>query len=147
MGLHGGVCVNRERHRYWAAYIADVQGRMKLGDWEVVLQRQTARAGAEASMGFFGSVRRGWMYLGKDFEKNSRTEQRITIVHELVHCHMHPLRSYLQVQLDSGGDDYNRHRDYVFITLGHDSHEEYIVEDLARIIAPSMPLPPKGAKS
>jgi hypothetical protein len=75
------------------------------------------------------------IYLHKDFDSYTRAEQRHYIVHELVHPHLSPLWFHLEMQ--SSGDEGRR------ITISHISHEEYAVDDLARIIAPSMPLPSK----
>jgi hypothetical protein len=120
--------MNRERHRYWSAYIADVQGRMLA----------FARGRADATVAFRGPAHAVRIYLSEDFDANTRAAQRETIVHELLHCHLNPLDSHLALQVkhwEAGS--------VMAAKAGHRSHEEYVVDDLARIIAPSMPLPPK----
>jgi hypothetical protein len=148
MGLHGGVCVNRDRHRYWSAYIADVQGRMLLRNWNVVLEREAVKQPrvhhADADEAVAASVdclpgrREATVKLHERFDDYSRAEQRHIVVHELLHLHLAGMKTHLVKQFGDweGG---------VRLTLynAHISHEEYAVDDLARIIAPSMPLPPK----
>ena len=134
--------MNRERHRYWESYIHDLQGRMLLADWKIELKRgygcNDERGLSEVD--FAGPKCYAWITLGKDFEDFVRTEQRHAIVHELLHVHLQPLGGHLIAQLGSSEDEA---RERGRILRGHMSHEEYAVDDLARIIAPHMPLPPK----
>jgi hypothetical protein len=132
------AAVNRERHKYWAAYIRDLQSRMLLADWEVRLGVCADTHECSAHVQFSGPWRRVNLFLGKDFESFTRTWQRRTIVHELVHLHLAPLREHLNLQLDEDSEA------KAPIYNGHISHEEYAVDDLARIIAPRMPLPSKA---
>jgi hypothetical protein len=127
--------VNRERHKFWAAYIHDVQGRMLLGNWDIDLRREPTRNdNAEATVMFRGCAHEARLFLSGEFDGNTRAEQRHTLVHELLH--LHPLLGHLDMQF--GGRE-----DWPALHDAHVSHEEFVVEDLARIIAPSMPLPPK----
>jgi hypothetical protein len=133
--------VNRERHKYWSAYIADLQGRMRLGQWDIELVRKPAEDGASASMSDVPGRHRACIWLCKDFDSSyTRYEQRNAVVHELVHLHLAPLEYHLEVQngkVDEEAEERQR------IHKGHRSHEEYAVDDLTRIIAPSMPMPSK----
>lgn len=136
--------MNRDRHRYWSAYIADVQRRMLLADWRIELDwvppLVEGRAG-EVSPSY--GMKHAVVRLDDDFDDVSRREQRRVVVHELVHVHLAPLFFHLRLQC---GDDDSSKLERSRIEVGHSSHEEYAVDDLARIIAPSMPLPPKVAK-
>jgi hypothetical protein len=132
--------VNRERHRYWSAYIADLQGRMLLADWEVHLEHEPCGPCAAASVRCVEGQKNAYIRLRDDFDDHARTEQRKTIVHELVHLHLVPMRHGLGEIVNEQGAVGS------VIVIAHRSHEEYAVDDLARIISPTMPLPPKVAK-
>lgn len=133
--------MNRERHRYWSAYIADLQGRMLLADWWIELSRKPLMIeNAKAAVQAMGPKREAMIWLAADFDESSRSWQRHYIVHELVHCHFHPLFTQFEAQCCA---DKGIART---LQIAHRSHEEYAVDDLARIIAPHMPLPPKAAK-
>lgn len=130
--------MNRERHQYWASYIADVQGRMLLANWNVELVRPPARSSDGAVVVCIPGQCEARIRLNKNFDDFTRAEQRHFIVHELVHLHVQPFEYHLEMQ-NGGANDSNRYQ----VMAGHHSHEEYAVDQLARIIAPSMPLPPK----
>jgi hypothetical protein len=142
MGLHGGVRVNRERHRYWSAYIAELADRMLLGHWDIDLSRKNPDdPDAGAGVDFLHGRHKATICLHKRFDDYPRAEQRHIVVHELAHLHLAPLRYHLTYQLGGGNDCEQQQR--VRVEAGHTTHEEFAVDDLARIIAPSMPLPPK----
>jgi hypothetical protein len=134
--------VNRDRHRYWSAYIADVQGRMLLADWRITLSRKpTDHPHVGASVDCVPGQHVADVWLNKDFDHYLRATQRHIVVHELVHLHLSKLEFHLFTQTRDLGE-----HEKASIEQGHKSHEEYAVDDLARIIAPHMPLPPKVAK-
>jgi hypothetical protein len=130
------------RRKYWQSYIADLQGRMLLGNWDIVLRPEPPPAGdyAGAQVVFRDSTREVRMYLSGKFDGFTRTEQRRCIVHELVHVHLFPLAYHLGIQC---GSHESEKVERECIECGHGSHEEFAVDDLARIIAPHMPLPVK----
>jgi hypothetical protein len=84
--------VNRERHGYWSAYIADLQKRMLLADWEVILSRKPCEPDNNAEVDASTPRRRAFVYLSEDFDSFTRSVQRLCIVHELVHVHLAQLR-------------------------------------------------------
>ena len=133
--------MNRERHKFWESYIRDLQSRMLLGHWDLTLERKLDADDMEACTEFAGPRNFAWITLGNEWESKSRTLQRLVLVHELIHLHMHPLHAYKRLTARDMEDTAK----WVLIT-GHRSHEEFAVDQLARIIAPHMPLPPKGAK-
>lgn len=127
--------MNRERHAYWSAYIADLQKRMLLTNWNIDLSvKEPDNPSAHAAIAVLPGRHEARVYLHKDFDSCTRAEQRHYIVHELVHAHLASLWFHLEMQVGDEGRQ---------ITTSHITHEEYAVDDLARIIAPSMPLPPK----
>jgi hypothetical protein len=132
--------VNRERHAYWSAYIADVQKRMLLAHWDIVLDRRSSENGSGASVTPRDGAHEAHIWVSAAFDSYTRDTQRHCIVHELVHLHLAPLGYHLEMQ---GGRKKGEENVRARIERGHTSHEEYAVDDLARIIAPHMPLPPK----
>jgi hypothetical protein len=135
--------MNRERHRYWSAYIADVQKRMLLGHWYIALNQKPSENGSAASVSPRDGAHEALIWVSAGFDSYTRDAQRHAIVHELLHLHLAPLRYHLEMQ---GGRKKGEENVRARIERGHVSHEEYAVDDLARIIAPHMPLPPKAAK-
>jgi hypothetical protein len=132
--------MNRERHKFWESYLHDLQKRMLLGHWKLILWRKRpsgADENAAAGVVCQGSGHQAFIFLNEEFDAATRTEQREVIVHELVHLHLFPMRDHLHKQFGDWTDAWPVLRD------AHLSHEEYAVDDLARIIAPSLPLPPK----
>jgi hypothetical protein len=117
---------------------------MLLADRRIVLLREPPLvSGHAAEVESREGTHEGNIRLNDKFDNYTRAEQRRCIVHELVHLHLFPLRFYQQML---GGDREDEVNLRIYIKRGHRSHEEYAVDDLARIIAPHMPLPPKAAK-
>jgi hypothetical protein len=112
---------------------------MLLADWEIKLRRDPEPVGG-ASVVLIPGRRSARIRLNGRFGSYTRAVQRHSIVHELVHCHLSPLGYHMGRQLHDHPDEEQMR---VRWKLGHSSHEEYAVDQLARIIAPRMPLPPK----
>jgi hypothetical protein len=113
---------------------------MLLGNWDIDLRREPPpKEDSQAAVSFRGCSHVARVFLSDDFDDLTRTKQRETIVHELVHLHLHPLLGHLDVQF--GG-----RTDWPALHDAHVSHEEFVVDDLARIIAPTLPLPPRVPK-
>src|ERR1700722_1209709 len=115
---------------------------MLLADWNIELRREPLSGKldeiAAAGVSSIGGRRLGRIWLRRDFDDFTRAEQRHFIVHELIHCHLAPLRYYMDRQHCQQTEEVQS-----VLRAAHTSHEEYAVDDLARIIAPHMPLPPK----
>lgn len=132
--------MNAERHKYWSAYIADVQGRMLLVDWDVHL----SDVYCELTPGAFACVifevdeqRFVELFLCKDFDDRDADEQRMTIVHELVHVGLRSLFQTCERYYWPRPSAPARYADIL-----KEAHEE-TVERITAIVAPSLPLPPK----
>jgi hypothetical protein len=110
---------------------------MKLRDWEIRLHHEPCEPDANAGVVCTLGQKLATIRLCDDFDGHTRTQQRNAIVHELVHVHLVPMRHGLGEIVNEQGAVGS------VIVIAHRSHEEYAVEDLARIIAPHMPLPPR----
>lgn len=136
--------MNRERHRYWSAYIAECQKRMLLADWNVVLARKPCAPGAAATVDARAPARHVLISLSENFDGFPRAGQRHAIVHELVHVHLAQLIGGAWRTLRRSYDGHQEDESVMRVFLHSlSAPEEYAVDDLARIIAPTMPLPPK----
>lgn len=89
--------MTRDRQEYWQAYINLVKDRLALRDWTIWLSHDPAKGEglghnrpeetvAEISVTY--GRRQAVMYLGSGFEEMIPAHQRLSIVHELLHCHM-----------------------------------------------------------
>jgi hypothetical protein len=116
----------RER---WAPYVRALADLLHLKDWEILISPQ-APAGddAIASIQPIYGRKSALLRLSEGFLTDSGPEQRHTLVHELVHCHL----AHLQRLLESEQHD----------TAGARLAIEYCVDGLADAVAPLLPLPP-----
>lgn len=117
----------------WEAYIQQVGGLMGLVSWDIRLDRNWATLGTWASVVVSdkqdtASVRLAW----PEFFSQSPEDQRQAVVHELVHCLTARFHQTAERFLE--GNDVGLRE----ITVA----AEIATENLARAIAPFMPLPP-----
>jgi hypothetical protein len=116
-------------------YVRRVADLMDLGEWDIEVKPIEEDDGPRASMStaewFAGPACLG--VKPKAWKKANLVGRRWLVVHELMHLHLQPF-SYLGKEAEDGG--YGRQR----------VAEEIMVERLTKLIAPTMPLPPKAAK-
>jgi hypothetical protein len=72
------------------------------------------------------------------FTATSAEEQRQTVCHELLHCHMSNMRDVVRVEL--GEMHALSQREYELIYNMHNRQLEYMVDNLAYAFAPLLPL-------
>ena len=135
--------MNDATHDAYQAYLRDLANRLRLTDWVVELHRNTAEAGAWASVNVMGTqdtatVRLAW----PEFFGESPEEQREHLVHELVHCVLHRQCDVVE-QL---AEMWSENAACQFARKAFLREEEIAVEHLARVIAPFLPLPPSAGE-
>ena len=118
------------RRQAWVPYIRDIADRLRLRDWTVRVkddgpEGRDDHASVQCVYGRkLANIRLSDEFLGDDPE-----EQRHTVVHELLHCHLVDGWWYAHGRLDDAGRDaFTR-----FMEKG--------IDGLADAIAPLMPLP------
>ncbi len=135
--------MNDATHAAYRAYLRDLANRLRLTDWVVELHRNTAEAGAWASVNVMetqdtATVRLAW----PEFFGASPEDQREHLVHELIHCVLH--RQYDVVE--QLAEMWSENEACQFARTAFRREEEIAAEHLARVIAPFLPLPPSAGE-
>lgn len=112
-------------------YILDIATRMNLKDWDIHIGPEACGEQAHATASFTDGKRNVWVRLEKNFQKRTPEELRYTIAHELVHPHF----AGLHIPLSNGLGPVAA----AFVL----NELEMGVDEMAKLLAPSMPLPPK----
>jgi hypothetical protein len=120
------------------SYVADVARHLQLSDWhlEVVIGDPGDDACAKVDAPY--GQRRATITLGELFQTQSPTDQRDTIVHELLHLVLMPSWQYIDELLDAELGV----RAARIAWLGYTQHVEYSIDQLASVIASTIALPP-----
>jgi hypothetical protein len=127
------------QHEKYQAYIRGLADQLSLQDWEVVLKRDWADEDANASSGVSRTKNRIWIEIAEDFGDFSLEQQRRSLVHELLHAHVARTEKTiyrLEEMLPTN-------KAALLTRKAFDDEMEIVVERLARILAPFMPLPPR----
>lgn len=126
------------------AWIDEAKPVMRLNDWYVVAKDTPPEDedGGLSYDAFAGSFIRdssdhASVHLGDSFWDETPEEQRETLAHELLHCHLYRLHRFVEDRLRKAD-----------ITTARQM-EEIAIEQLARIVAPLLPMPaiPSGDAS
>jgi hypothetical protein len=117
-------------------HLADLLG---LRDWHITLSRASAEAGSRAQVDIHRTKDECEVRLSSEWWSFTLEQRRLTIAHELVHCHTTRLCRVVTRMTGLGPE----HLEYV--KRAHDEEEEIVVQRLARIIAPYLPLPTEVA--
>lgn len=87
------------------AYIAGIAGRMGLTDWCFLLSVEEQEVHGEGlnTLAWVSTTpgrRHAVVHIGPDFADLSPETQRMTIVHELIHCHLAPMQDQVENDLE-----------------------------------------------
>jgi hypothetical protein len=131
----------REIVRFLTPWFRDLQEKMNLGGWHIEFIENLDRLPDEQGSGgiyrFIGQ-RSAEIYLGEwALGTHSPYELKLTVLHEMVHCHTQPMweeHRHLSRQLG----------ELIWSLLGpaYAAHEENIADGLANVIGPLLPDPP-----
>lgn len=78
------------------AYVSDIAARLGLRDWDIRIDFDTSAGECCAAIKPWSNQRRATLLLGDEFATFSLADQRDTIVHELVHCHLYALHEVVE---------------------------------------------------
>lgn len=117
-------------------YIRWVADAIGLRDWELDLMLEPAEEGHVAEVDPTFGRRHAELRFCAKFRERDPEAQRNAVVHELVHCHLAPLQSQVEDDLDQL---LGKPADLVF-SLAFRRNLEYSVDALAEAIAEHMPL-------
>jgi len=140
------IPINREADPRWAmleAYVRQCADTLRPKDWELVILRDPPSDGdAIASCYPTEGRRRATLRFSDEFYSDGPISQRLTIVHELIHCHLSDTRDV--VRLDLFRSHALSQREYESVDGALVRQMEYAVDDLAAAFAPFLPLPALG---
>lgn len=119
------------------AYVAALAPLLKLSDWSIEVSRMPCEADAVASIEPLYGQKRAILRLGPAFLSQSLEDQRQTVAHELIHCHL-----FAATELVRRTNDYALTEQGAEVAwVGFMSEVEYATDGLADAIAPFLPLP------
>jgi hypothetical protein len=122
------------RRQRWAPYVRQLADILHLRDWRIDINEdapsgQDAIASCQPVTGRKYAVLR----LSESFLSDPKPDQRHTLTHELLHCHLGPMHR----MLEQSGD----------LPAAALLAIEYCVDGLADAIAPLLPEPPPSTRS
>lgn len=121
-----------ERRQAFSPYVRDIADRLRLRDWTIrVMDDEPEDKDAAASCQCIYGRKLANIRLAGSFLDDEPAEQRHTVVHELLHCHLDDAYWFAYGQLP--GDGGTREAFVRFFEKG--------IDGLADAISPLLPLP------
>lgn len=131
------LVLTKRRHREILEYIVLLRQHLMLNDWNLGLDRDFLSDNALlAAITCTYGQRHARIQIASDFDDHPLAQQRMALVHELLHCHMNRLRVSMV---------------NTFNLLGREAYEmgksqlgdevEYATDSIAQALAPKCPLP------
>jgi hypothetical protein len=117
-------------------YLRELADLLGLRDWHITLSRGIAAEGSRAQVDIHRTKDECEVRLSNQWRSFSLEQRRLTITHELLHAHtsrLHRVMTRLADVADGPSMEYAKR--------AHDEEEEIVVQRLARVIAPYLPLP------
>jgi hypothetical protein len=122
------------RRQRWAPYVRKLADILHLRDWRVdVNEESPADSNAWASCCPIEGRKCAEVRLSESFLNDEKIDQRQTITHELLHCHLGPMWRVIEAEGNA--------------TAAAKLAMEYCVDGLADAIAPLLPEPPASTRS
>jgi hypothetical protein len=122
------------RRERWTPYARQLGDLLALKDWRLeIVEESPGDPTAIASCAPVEGRKYAVIRLGESFLTDAPPEQRHTLTHELIHCHLGPMCRMLEAE--------NAMPPAAKLTM------EYCVDGLADAIAPLLPMPPASTRS
>lgn len=136
--------MDKKRRIYWGCYLRMLGSKfLELRDWDIQTTNEIAAGDAIAVARPHYGRKRVTILFSLGFDRDPDWEQRLTCVHELLHAHF----SMLDIVIRGVVERYNKN---FLLTMkdNTDMQMEFLVDALAGIIAPHVPLPlPDGPEA
>lgn len=133
--------MNDAQHAAWLAYIREIANTLLLHDWDITLSRAISESSIyRAEIALHRERDEANIELSDVWFGRTPEQQRQTLVHELLHIHTTRLCRVVTRLHERLGSDVT-----TYVENAHDEEEEILVDRLARILAPYLPLPPEIA--
>jgi hypothetical protein len=124
----------KTRRQLWAPYVRQLADILHLRDWRIdVSEESPSSPDSLASCQPVQGRKYAVIRLSESFLTDHKAEQRHTLTHELLHCHLGPMHRLLEAA--------EAMPPTALLAL------EYCVDGLADAIAPLLPEPPPSTRS
>lgn len=131
--------MKKKQLAYWQGYLRQLADLLHLRDWDVRLQEVPCADHLQASVELIYGRKVARVWLCHDWDGLDAHLQRQTMIHELLHLHINPIKHvYEGIQRD---------RSKGWLALGYTAlveQLEYAVDGIATAIADHYPLPPRA---
>jgi hypothetical protein len=117
-------------------YVRWVADAMELRDWTIHISNEPCEEHAQATIEPIYARKSACIRFGRDFRELDPLEQRHTVVHELVHCHLESAKDMVFKDLE---EHLGKPCDQIFYH-GWNRQFEYGVDGIATALAKHMPL-------
>lgn len=124
---------------YLDGYVRSAADVMGLRDWTIEVGREPCDENKRATVDFTFGKRWASIRFAEDFRDYDLEQQRRTVAHELIHCHLDALEDCLRDELYSLGR--LNDGELAAIRRSHLRAEELAVHALSRVVDRLLPLP------
>ena len=123
------------------SYVQIVKRKMNLVEWKIDLEPKPCPSDALGECDIVYGQHVATISLNKNYKKDKPEVLRNTIVHELLHCYMSPVTEAASQVMEPFESDVHG-RKIIQATINATEYQiERVIDRLAEIISPSMPLP------
>lgn len=132
--------LSREELGFWASYMQHLANRMGLSEWELSVNKDTSLDLDEVTAQCKISTSRHAACIGlsRHFIKDaSDYERRVTMVHELLHCHLYQIEQHLSLAFP----EYPQKNHVVLLQAEISRSVEFAIDDMAVAWAKQFPTP------
>lgn len=124
-----------EKEVYLVAYLETLVKSMRLSDWSIIVELSDRDKNVFATMESQPDQRRAILTITSNFLQLDADDQKQTLVHELIHCHLFALH----YQAEEAFKIYSTSKAQEVFALMLESEIEKATDALADIIAPLLP--------
>lgn len=131
--------LTKKRRSEIQLYVDQLRTLMALIDWQVTVELEGPVDAPDALAQIFCTYgqRSARISVAENFDDHTLREQRIALVHELLHCHLNRIRvSSINTFARLGNDPYEIAKSQIQDEI------EYATDSIAQGLAPLCPLPP-----
>jgi hypothetical protein len=133
------AAVNDAQHTAYQTYIRDLADRLLLKDWEFELKREWADDDAYAEVSVSRDEDHFSIHITEGLAGYPPEQRREWLVHEILHAHT----ARAEQQIERLEELLSDNQAVKLAKQAFDDEMEIVIQRLARILAPMMPLPPE----
>jgi hypothetical protein len=130
------MATKRDRWDDLESYVADLQAALNVANWKVSVAREASDVDAWADINPHEQNHTAELRVSHDFWKQTPEQQREVLVHEILHLVTARLDQTVEALEDAMGKVL-----WAVFEPQYENATERAVDQLARIIAPTIPLP------